>query len=93
VYTAVGGNKFDGQQVVARQPVFAFQPPGTAPEGETADPGGRHPPTGCRQSVNLRRGVEFAPGAATTDPRGPGDRIDLKRLHRTDVDHEPVIVA
>jgi hypothetical protein len=86
-------DQLDGHQVVAGQPVLAFQPAGSATERQAADARDRYPTPGRRQAVHLRRPVELAPGAAGAHPGSPCHRVDVDRLHRPDVDHEPVVVG
>ena len=79
------------EQVVDRQPALAGQVPEAAAEGQAADAGGRDDPARGREAVLVGGGVDLAPGAAAADADGAGLRVDLDRLHRREVDHDPVV--
>ena len=66
------------EQVVDREAALAGQMPEAATQRETTDAGGRDDPARCRQAVLVGRGIHFAPGAATADPRRPSAGIHLR---------------
>jgi hypothetical protein len=82
-----------GKQVVDRQPVPPREVAVPAAERQPADAGRGDDPGRHGKIVRLRRCVDLAPDAATTDPYGAGLRIDRDRLHRREVDHDPVVDA
>ena len=68
---SVSGYQFNGDQVVAGEPVFADQVSDAAAQGEAADTGAGNQPSGCRQPVLLGGGVEGFPRGPTTRERPP----------------------
>ena len=79
------------EQVVDRESVLAAEVADAAAEREAADSGGRDDPARRRQAVLVRRAVDLAPGAASTDAHGARLRVDLDVLQQRQVDHDAVV--
>ncbi len=68
------------EQVVDRETALAGQMPEAATQRETTDAGGRDDPARRRQAVLVGRGIDFAPSAATADPRRPCAGVNFDSL-------------
>src|SRR3712207_5139851 len=88
---AAGGHELGGEEVVAGQPVLAFQPAGAAAERQPTDAGRRDTPAGGGEAVLLRRAVDLRPGGAAADARDATDGVDLDVGHAAHVEHEAVV--
>ena len=88
---AVGGDELDAGEVVAGEPVLAFDPAGAAAEREAGDARRRDPAARRREAVLLRAPVQLAPQHAGADADRAAASVDLDRVEQPDVDHHAVV--
>src|SRR5262249_48797541 len=77
----IGGDEFDGAQIVESQAVLAHQPAHSTAEGEPSDSRGRHHTAGHRQAVQLRLAVKLGPCDATLSPCSTILGVDVNGFH------------
>ena len=89
---AVGQYHFGRDQIVDREPEAPAQPAEPAAERESRNAGGGVDPERRRQAVRpASRAIELAQCRPALDPRASARRVDLDRLHRREIDHQPAI--
>ena len=87
----VGGDDIDREEVVARQPVPAHEPPQSPTEGEAGDPGGADRAARGGQAELLGLPVELGPGRPGLGPHGTSARIDPDALHGGQIDDDAAL--
>ena len=90
---SVGGYHFNGEEVVAGEPVFADQVAEAAAQGEAADTGAGNQPSGCRQSVLLGGRVECLPFGSAAGECSPRLNINLDVVQLRKIDDDPVVTG
>src|SRR5215212_953899 len=90
---AVRGHDLGRDEALARGPELAVDPARAAPQRQAGDARVRHPPTGDRQSVLLRSGVQLSPCQPRAEAARARIDVDLDALHRAGVDDDPVVAA
>ena len=73
------------------EPVRPSEIPQSAAERDAGDAGRRDDAAGRREAERLRLVVEVAPRRAPLDARRFRVRVDAHRVHRRQVDHQPVV--
>src|SRR5215470_18528740 len=88
---ALGGDDLGGEEIVAGEAVFAYQPADAAAEREAGDAGtgydaGRH-----GQAVQVGLAIDVAEGGAALDARRAAFRIDEHAAHGREIDDDAIV--